>query len=406
MEKTVKNLTILNHKVNGFEIIIKISNKYLCYTLLDNAKTQLSKLEIDIESSKILSFNCTNTNIYKHILVNSLAEEDKGLNDQFLYTCLAIKFKDKKEILRLPHYFLNGYSEYAPDYFDSIKPSKEVFLEFLGLKNLQDGLIVVPVTVKDHFSTLFIDLKNDKMLLFDSGLGHCEEKMELNTEEIEEDEEILKLKNPVASKYVFGKNLAKDIICLNNYCLQDEQSCGYWTIVACELGASEEYNDIDKIIKDCNNGIFQIKLAKRVLEITDDIVNGNKQDIILINPAIDYSFNKNEYTEYKKDNNIIFIKNIDSKNIIGVDLDLLKEQMKEKRFVEASIQLQPDITQIKPISRSSSYSILQPLLQANVKQIQVIQPFKHCSIDDNVVGTKTNQPLININNAKPKSHEI
>ena len=31
-----------------------------------------------------------------------------------------------------------------------------------------------------------IDLKNDKMLLFDSGLGHCEEKMELNTEEIEE----------------------------------------------------------------------------------------------------------------------------------------------------------------------------------------------------------------------------
>lgn len=278
----------------------------------------------------------------------TLQEEDRGFNEPTFFCCFVLNNINKIHNIKIPEYEPDGFM--SNDYFEKTQPTKEDFLKFLGLENSQDGFIVTPVTVKDHYSTLFIDLKNNKMLcLFDSGLGHSEEKEVLNTEEIEEYEEILQFTDPIASEYVFGKNLAKDIICLNNYCLQDEQSCGYWTIAACKLGTSEEYNDIDKIIKDCNNGIFQIKLAKKVLEITDDIVKGNKQNIILINPTNDHSFNKNEYTEYKKDNDTVFIRNINSKNIIGVDLDLLKQQMKEKRFTETSTQLQPDTEQIKPI---------------------------------------------------------
>lgn len=124
MEKTVKNLITLIHKINGFEIVTEISNERLCYILYNRAKIQSSKLEIDIRNSKIISFNCIDTQIYKRILVNSLATEDKGLNDQFLYTCLAIKFKDKKDTLRLPHYFPNGYSEYVADYFEKTQTGK------------------------------------------------------------------------------------------------------------------------------------------------------------------------------------------------------------------------------------------------------------------------------------------
>lgn len=284
-----KNTITLNHIVNGFEITTIKSRQYLDFVIYNSEKEKISKLKINITNGNIVSFwSINNDTICNFIFKSCLLENDIGMIDQFLYTCLATKFISNSGMLKLPDYFPNGYSEFNDDYFDSKKPTKQTFLRFLDIRDeLQNGLIVVPVTVKDHFSTLFIDLKTDKMLcLFDSGLGHSEEKHLEDEISESEGEEILQFTNPIAAEFVFGENLAKDIMCLNNYCLQDEQSCGYWTIAACELGTSAEYGDIDAIIRDCEDGIFQIKLAQRVLEITDDIVKGMKQNIILINPNL------------------------------------------------------------------------------------------------------------------------
>ena len=274
------------------------------------------------------------------------------------------------------NYFCNGYL--SADYFDAIEPNKQDFLEFLNLQDKTEGMAIVLVTVKDHYSTLFVDLKDKKMLcLFDSGLLHttseqideCQrtkidkilasssfEEIEKLTEEEIELTEIIQVDNPQAREYVFGKNLAKDIICLNDYCLQDEQSCGYWTIAACELGASEEYGTLDRIQEDCESGIFQIKLAKMVLEITDDIIKGKKQNIILINPST-ASFNKQDYIEYTKDSYTIFIKNIETSTVISVDLNLLQQQMLSKGFIKC--QQKADIIQQQAISSNLSDSTME-----------------------------------------------
>lgn len=314
------------------------------------------------------------------LLKYSLNQEDTGLTDAFILSCLLLNKKETENIyFRFPDYLNCKYvSKNTDDYFDAIEPNKQQFLEFLNLQDKTEGMAIVPVTVKYHYSTLFIDLKDKKMLcLFDSGLlhttseqiGECQrtkidkilassslEEIEKLTKEEIKLTEIIQVDNPQAREYVFGKNLAKDIRCLNDYCLQDEQSCGYWTVAACELGASEEYGTLDRIQEDCESGIFQIKLAKMVLEITDDIKKGGKQNIILINPST-ASFNKQDYIEYTKDSYTIFIKNIETSTVIGVDLNLLQRQMLSKGFIKC--QQKADIIQQQAISSNLTDSIVE-----------------------------------------------
>lgn len=356
----VQTTNILDNEI--FCLDVKYVNKTdLTYVFVDKHKKDNgdAKLEFVIgKNGRVKSFTNNNFDIlrilrYSLNIENGLKDDDYGLSDP-LFFAMLVSWIDIKKLI-IPDYFPNGVLS-VKDYFDINNPTKEDFLKFLELDvSVQEKLIVVPVTVKDHFSTLFIDPKEQKLLyLFDSGLLYTkrnsieEEEQRINIEKIlfndssenanklsDNDLLITKLDctiNPNAREFIFGENLAKDIICLNNYCLQDDYSCGYWTIAACEIGSSEEYNDVEKIKKDCDDGIFQVKLAKRVLEITDDIKKGAKQNIILINPEIQSS-NVDEYNIYKKADKTVFIKNIKTENIIGVDLKLLEEQITSKGYI-------------------------------------------------------------------------
>ena len=337
----VEIINILDTKT--FHLDVKQQNETdLVYSFIDKNDRNKS-LEFVINQSGRIS-NLTNKSFdISHILHYSIniedesGEEDYGLSDPLLFAILVSRIDTKKLII--PH--KNILTE--EDYFDANNPTKEDFLGFLELGvNVQEKLIIVPITVKDHFSTLFIDSKKHELYLFDSGLSYTMydsiEDEEQRTEvekvlisgsledigELSEKEILLTgLKyttNPNAREFVFGKNLAKDIICLNNYCLQDDYSCGYWTIAACEIGSS--YEDTEQIKTDCEDGIFQIKLAKRVLEITDDIRKGVEQKIILINPGEQPS-NVSEYSTYKKTGEkTVFIKNIEAEDVIGVKCDI------------------------------------------------------------------------------------
>ena len=380
MEEDVYSALYFENEIRGGYDVYK--NKKVIFSVYFRDDTQPDKIPYMEKSNNISDITVD------MLLKYCLNQEDTGLTDAFILACLLLNKKETENIyFRFPDYFNNKYIYNNNDnYFDTIKPNKQQFLEFLNLQDKTEGMAIVPVTVKDHYSTLFIDLKDKKMLcLFDSGLPHTdgkgiEEKRRLCDklyEELDEAEEIEKIEevqnkirlnkiqfivDPCASKYVFGENLAKDIICLNDYCLQDEQSCGYWTIAACELGASKEYGTLDRIQEDCESGIFQIKLAKMVLEITDDIKKGWKQNIILINPEIN-SFNKNDYIEYQKDKYTIFIKdNIKVDEVIGVDLNLLKQQMSSKGFIE---QKQADIAQKQIILSNLTDSIIEISNPAN-----------------------------------------
>lgn len=287
-------------------------------------------------SGKTVIYNDKYVNFQKDVFLNCLGDEkDIGLNDAFLYGCIAYLFKDNHNIkYRLPCYYPDtgfdiGYDENEEeikDYFDKQNRSIDEFIKYLDFEGEDAGLAIVPTNIKGHYATLFIDLSNKQMLyLFDSGLVYCSGEQIITGCE-QNNYEILAMKEPVnICEDIFGNEIGRQMICLNNYCLQTDESCGYWAICSCLLAG--EINDFEQIKRECKSGIFQIKLAKKVFDMTDVIIEESLKDAMLIKDHKDEEIGGN-YNYFALNGHHIYIqKDIKSET---VDFGLLQQFIKYK----------------------------------------------------------------------------
>jgi hypothetical protein len=99
---------------------------------------------------------------------------------------------------------------------------------------------------------------------------------------------------------VFKNNeLCQKIPILNSYSIQGEQACGYFSAAALQYILMNNLN-IEKIIDETKDGIFQISVCKIMLEV----FMGDNQKIILLNEKIE----NGNYDVYDNTKNIIAIK--------------------------------------------------------------------------------------------------
>ena len=106
----------------------------------------------------------------------------------------------------------------------------------------------------------------------------------------------------------YNDELCKKIQILNNFSIQGEQTCGYFTAAAFQYILMNNLN-IKKIIDENKDGIFQMIVCKIVLDLfTDD-----NQKIVLINEKID----DDNYDIYDNKKNMIAIKKKFKINIKG-----------------------------------------------------------------------------------------
>lgn len=128
----------------------------------------------------------------------------------------------------------------------------------------------------------------------------------------------------------------------------NSKACGYFTIETMRI--LQSYNNINEIKNDCQNENLQNIVISSITQLFKKYGH-NFEDL---------------KTKTRYDNQ--------HKNDIFPHYQGLDRKIEQHKFIYSTFPL--------------------------------LKPFKHCSIDDNIIGTKSKQPLFNINNVKPKSHEI
>lgn len=293
-------------------------------------------------------------------------------NDFFsLFGLIYISYyKTDKIKLKLFNFDKNQFSK---DYFEENKPNYEALKNILGIKEIpKNNMIIQPINVFEHYSLMLFD--NNELYLIDFGLAHCSdnlkkekaEKVNFNYTKIlkiiekkeitdklsqvfniestdqniireklreivgfedqeltdnlieyfKEEKEIKEI-NILDEKSSHGFSdvfhnieLCKKIKILNHFSIQGKQTCGYFCSAALQYILINNL-DIETIIKENKDGIFQIYVCKIVL---DEFVQ-DSQKMFLINEKIE----NDNYDSYSNQKNIIGIKkkmkiNIEARN--------------------------------------------------------------------------------------------
>lgn len=224
-------------------------------------------------------------------------EEDRidiGFNDPALYLSSVLAVHNVKH----PNLRLFNFPDQVLD-----DQTTDQFRDRLELNN-GHGVAMIPITIQGHYSVLFVERDGvQRIRLFDSGLAHVDDqeardaRVEIDNlvgqgilegENIDAQETILQRLFRIettshGSEAIFGNGgLANDIIPLNFYVLQGEQTCGYFVLAAI-LYVPENDLTMQQIIDQSQQGIFQVHVTQIMLER----IFGDDQQIIRIDEEID-----------------------------------------------------------------------------------------------------------------------
>ena len=220
---------------------------------------------------------------------------------------------------------INLFDHYSLMLFDN----KEIYLIDFGLSHCSDNLKNEKSKKVDKYYNEFLDMLNEKKLNHKYLEIFNIEKENSTDQEIvgKKLEEIVGFKDTNLTTHliqIFGvekeikntnyldedscqgfsgvfKNneLCQKIRILNSYSIQGEQTCGYFSAAALQYILMNNLN-IEKIIDENKDGIFQISVCKIMLEV----FMGDNQKIILLNEKIE----NGNYDVYDNTKNIIAIK--------------------------------------------------------------------------------------------------
>ena len=253
-------------------------------------------------------------------------------------------------------------NQFSTDYFAKNKPNYEALKNILGIKEIpKNNMIIQPINLFEHYSLMLFD--NNELYLIDFGLTHCRDNLKKEKAEkansyytkilkiIKKKEITYKLSQVFNIEYTDQKifreklreivgfedqeltdnlfeyckeekaikeinildeksshgfsdvfhniELCKKIKILNHFSIQGNQACGYFCLAALQYILINNL-DIEEIIKENKDGIFQISVCKIVL---DEFVK-DSQKMFLINEKIE----NDNYDVYDNTKIIIAIK--------------------------------------------------------------------------------------------------